>query len=783
MSSLPTSISISVASPSPSSSRPLEACPPKKKHKRNRQIHSCNPCRSSKLKCDRARPACSGCDKKNIKCTYSTALHDIGEKELEEAEVGAPKDSRGHVEHLEGEVERLQKLVNVLVDARIEHMNEPIASSSLTASISIVPEYPLTRPDAQDEQEDLVEKLFGLTISSFSTTATIEPVPYHETLVDEAQRLLEPLPRPRSRPATSTSFHFLRNPIPSMPNMLAIPLYVYNRHRDAVYASSRSDEPPDPISLAIVFAVLGIGLHSRYTYTALGGSKEQLEQARTFVEYASVVSLLHSRFLSEPTIDAVRALSLLSIFHLSIAPGDEGSIGIALTGLTVQTCLQMNLHRDPFEAKKELGLAGLFSWTAAEEQRSLLHHVYLLDGICTASYHRNYILLHAHQISTCFPLDLNDTELERLDRNGLPPRLTSSEGPSPSSTNQETVMTSLIERFKLFRFSERVSEHLFSSATANAKSHYRRTLELDEQLDHLSDAIPLMYQWTHLTALRIDNADDELRAWRISIIWVPSIGPLLPSANGGLYEPSKQACIDAAKGLLAVHACPANLIPAAGFTNKASLACIILCLAIIFDVAPTQESTSPSSPYFADTIRDPPPSLSLLAYRPMVEAAVARLEKFATISVIARRSVKIIRFLLDKIDARSLPFLVENRFDSISVASVSNISLDLPETPQTLVHDPIDLANTSLFSSSPDTLTSLNSSPALALAASANPAAPTNNLDLFDFLDVADPTQAAPSSAPASFSSPTSFDFTVDPSLQDPEANLLKTFLKSSFCA
>lgn len=48
----------------------------------------------------------------------------------------------------------------------------------------------------------------------------------------------------------------------------------------------------------------------------------------------------HADYLSALT--AVRALSLLAIFHLSIGPGDEGTLGFALTSQAVQASLQVS---------------------------------------------------------------------------------------------------------------------------------------------------------------------------------------------------------------------------------------------------------------------------------------------------------------------------------------------------------------------------------------------------------------------------------------------------------
>ncbi|GAA5946291.1 hypothetical protein JCM3765_000185 [Sporobolomyces pararoseus] len=454
-----------------------------------------------------------------------------------------------------------------------------------------------------------------------------------------------------------------------------VPEYVYRQHREAVYSAHNKNEIADPVCLSIVLAVLGIGMHCRFTYTKTGGSQDELKTARNLIEL-SVAALSHSNFLEEPSHDAVRTLSLLAIFHLSIAPGDEGTLGFALTGLAVQASLQMKLHRDPSQ------LYSPFSFREAEERRSLIHHVYLLDGICTASYSRGYVLLHARDITAAFPLDLHDHELEFAQT-------------PPDRPFEETVLTSLIERFKISRFSEQVTEELLSGTPLS----YERVLELDRGLEALMSSINHLYQWKHLPFLDLTTAANELRAWRISIVWITIWREKLrlhrPFLQRSYSEPSlaysRQACIDAAKGFIVIHACPANLIPAAGFTHKACLACIILALEIVFD-------------------RDQPASNE---YRNLIEGALMRLEKFADISIIARRGVKIVRFLLEKSEPEVVQPPPTKRSRSLPSPELIPLSFSPPPIATTRSSSQNDIQRLNSFDSfddSPSLTQSVNSS-------------------------------------------------------------------------
>ncbi|GAA5840707.1 hypothetical protein JCM3766R1_000518 [Sporobolomyces carnicolor] len=596
----------------------------------NRKITACDPCRRSKQKCDHVHP-CSTCVKKQATDRYVWT-----ESDSRRSAALAQQRDKNENDDLRSEIDRLQKLVNVLVDARLDLVSSPPpASQKSRTSVPLVPDRASRESSSSDG--DIAERLFHLTISSFSTTTSkTENVTPRIRLIHEAEQLLESLPKQSNSIApSSTAFPFLRQSAPSLGEIMArlpsanevilsetyfwtcaswffhpIPRYLYDQHKRSVFEARDSNRLVDPVALSILLAVIGIGSNCRYTYTPAGGSQAELRAARGWIELATA-ALTHSNFIEDPTPDTIRALSLLAIFHLSIGPGDEGNLGFALTGLAVQASLQIKLHRDPSQ------LDVSFSFREAEERRSLIHHVYLLDGIATASYSRGYILLHARDISASFPLDLHDHELAVAEG-------------APERPFEETVLTSLIERFKISRYSEGVTEEILSGKPLA----YERVLELDRELESLLESIHPLYQWGHLPLLDLSVASSELRAWRISIVWITLWREKLrlhrPFLHRSYSDPSlaysRQACIDAAKGFLAIHACPANLVPAAGFTHKACLACIILALEIVYDKDHCHSRQ----------------------YRGLIEGALTRLGKFAKISIIARRGVKIIRFLLEQ---------------------------------------------------------------------------------------------------------------------------------------
>ncbi|GAA5946294.1 hypothetical protein JCM3765_000186 [Sporobolomyces pararoseus] len=153
---------------SPSSSSSALSPAAQSNSKSTRKITSCNPCRLSKVRCDGQKP-CSTCVKKRASegCIYR-------DSEIRKAAALAKKREKNENKDLRSEVERLQKLVNVLVDARLETISSPSTSAvspqspQSSTSVPLVPQAVLP----PSSEEDLAERLFNLTISSFSTNST-----------------------------------------------------------------------------------------------------------------------------------------------------------------------------------------------------------------------------------------------------------------------------------------------------------------------------------------------------------------------------------------------------------------------------------------------------------------------------------------------------------------------------------------------------------------------------------------------------------------------------------
>lgn len=61
----------------------------------------------------------------------------------------------------------------------------------------------------------------------------------------------------------------------------------------------------------------------------------------------SAACLQLGKFIEQPNLDVIRVLLVLSNYYVALSEGNDASTGVAFVTLTVQSCLQLQLHRDP----------------------------------------------------------------------------------------------------------------------------------------------------------------------------------------------------------------------------------------------------------------------------------------------------------------------------------------------------------------------------------------------------------------------------------------------------
>lgn len=217
-----------------------------------------------------------------------------------------------------------------------------------------------------------------------------------------------------------------------------IPTNILNQHLDHVFTSQAQGLDADPFSLANVYACSAVGL----AQTALKPGREAegilakswLDLAGDslvlggYLEYPSLEGKIFSSFLNSlyranatDSLPAIRALLIIATHYFALSPGDDGGIGLALLALTVQSALQLQLHRDPTKLTNQK-----FSSAEAEDRRRIFWLVcrlttnfvlvislatinrtfvalVLSDQQASSVTGRAYTLLHMSDIDTALP--------------------------------------------------------------------------------------------------------------------------------------------------------------------------------------------------------------------------------------------------------------------------------------------------------------------------------------------------------------------------------------------
>ncbi|GAA5887967.1 hypothetical protein JCM6882_000819 [Rhodosporidiobolus microsporus] len=536
-------------------------------------------------------------------------------------------------------VDRLQRLVDVLTST----LPQPGPAPSFPApplpprppAHPPTPAHPRPRPPSPPapeprEEEDLVKRLSDLTIRTYHPSSL--PSPHGDGLVDEAKHLLDKAdpPPPSDAPEgplcncersfqpkeADLNLQELTGRVPPKKVVdeavrhyfAALSWYIhpitleqYKVHEDAVFSARNADEPALPLSLAIVFLLCALGL--------LGGDLTSPTYTDYNTEHKAVSffplakrALELSGFPERLNKDSIRVLILLGVHHGILAPGDNGSAGLAF--------LTQAANGDPDTRSSTM------SFAEKEDHRRLFHLVALTDAEVAAVIGRRFTILHSRQFDTKLPLNIHD---EQLCGQG-----------QPTPTDEETRMTSLLSRMRFSQLSARITEEVFGIRPVP----YSRVLELDSEVRQTEKVVP--------NESRGDGALGHVEQWRATMSRLLMLEELLRlhrvylarSYSDNKYAFSRDTCLKSAREVLETHNLPLLRSSWAWVTSKSASAAIVLCLELMFN---------PECPDGDE-------------YKRLVKTVVQRLETFHSVSTISRRGVALLRFLLFKIEAASRSF-------------------------------------------------------------------------------------------------------------------------------
>ncbi|KAL8281016.1 hypothetical protein RQP46_006695 [Phenoliferia psychrophenolica] len=378
----------------------------------------------------------------------------------------------------------------------------------------------------------------------------------------------------------------------------------------------------DPFFVATYLGVLAMGLAMMPVKRAVRDGFVDKDKTVDHWLEGAMVALTCGRFLDNPSVEAVRAVVVISTFFVFLAKGESSGAGMGLLSLSVQVAMSLSLHRDPDRTPSK------FTFFEAEERRRLFWNLFMLCILSSASLGRTWSVFDLNGVDTRLPLDCHDVEIvdEALAKAGTEERRRYSE---------ETAMTSLIVKMKLAVMAKKINDAAFGIKPVA----YKTILDLDRDLKEFEETIPSRYH------LRLDNVGTlyrptkhvtvtEMRACMIQIslasefirIHRPWIGTLLSRFTRDVKKYSRDQAIHYSRLLLAIYRSPSCAKSSyGGLTFKATSAAVVLGIEVL------------TFPDGSDTA----------SHRAMVRSACFQMETHKD-SSLARKGARILRFLLEK---------------------------------------------------------------------------------------------------------------------------------------
>ncbi|GAA5871557.1 hypothetical protein JCM8547_001371 [Rhodosporidiobolus lusitaniae] len=646
--------------------------------KRNRKVASCNPCRARRIRCDRGHP-CAACLQRGDDCQWDpSALAPLFERREENEN-----------ERLRSEVDRLQRLVDVLVSAN-PHPDIPLSQpppypTSLQGSppdfsspplpdlspahLPRLPELPIPPPARQHQQQqqlhqqlhqneqleqkddleahDLVRKLSELTIKTFQLGTSGVEDPRGDSLVKEAQTLLDA----KSPSDDLTTNIFGGSPHISTSATLAL-LPASSTPTTTLELMARV--PPRPLVQSAVQSYRK--MISWYLHPIPDQVYDRIEDevflAKERNEAAPAFSLA--------VVFAVYALGLFSsgIDQPAYASYSKSELAVALVELS-RTALAIGrfLEQPTLDAIRALILLATHYAVLApgdDGGAGIGLLALAVQGCLQLDLHRDPDKRGGHNLTFAEKEDrrrlfhlvfMKDAEVAsvmgrrftllhiRDTDTKLPLDLDDRQLDEPNprvDEGRETIMSTLLVRMKVAMFTEQVTEEVFGIHPVP----YSRILALDRQLNDLEKEMPEMFKW--------GASDDLVQAVKSLILILDFLQermrlhrPYLARAFADdTYAPSRFLCVQTARQILELLNHPCIKASYACMLYKAIQAGVVLCLETMY--LPHSETAAED--------------------KKLILSAVVRLEGYKSISTICRRGSKLLRFLLDKIDSISHSF-------------------------------------------------------------------------------------------------------------------------------
>lgn len=290
---------------------------PRKKQKRNKPTLSCHECVERKTKCDRGRPHCLACIKRQSECRYAYVANLL--EETARSTVNGRRMTRPPKKKTAGEGK--PTIPNIADRGAIDD-HDASSRGAVALSIGLLSHVPYSVTSASN--------VFGI--------GSEHPFANYWTCEGGLPEVISVLPEKAQADILLARYFECVDPVYPM---------IYRQTFYAEYAhfwqlaSRQGDErdEADAAFVGLVFVMLALG-----TQFVTSTSAKERKQTAEFYASASNQALRLSSYLSTASLCSIQAMVLITYFLIN---DNHASDGWAFAGILIRQAYAMGLHRDP----------------------------------------------------------------------------------------------------------------------------------------------------------------------------------------------------------------------------------------------------------------------------------------------------------------------------------------------------------------------------------------------------------------------------------------------------
>ncbi|CAG8955127.1 hypothetical protein HYFRA_00007142 [Hymenoscyphus fraxineus] len=285
--------------------------PSKKRQKRNKPTLSCEECVERKTKCDRARPTCLACIKRQSGCKYAHIANILVETNRSIVGINGSKKSPTPNYPTKNCSE---------VSRNIRSLHErSISRGSVSSYTGLLSHVPYSHPSASN--------VFGI--------GSEHPFANHWTCQGGLPEVITVLPEKVQADILLERYFECVDPVYPM-----LHRQTFYTDYDMFCALDRPEkDKSDGSFVALIFAMLALG-----TQFVTNIPPKERQQSAEFCVSAAHQALRMASYMNKPSVRSVQAMVLITYFLIN---DNHASDGWAFSGILIRQAYALGLHRDP----------------------------------------------------------------------------------------------------------------------------------------------------------------------------------------------------------------------------------------------------------------------------------------------------------------------------------------------------------------------------------------------------------------------------------------------------